>query len=82
MDLVDLVLQLFVRGKVFQKLLFLILAPSVVVLIITAQVTTRQLGLRIHIVGQSPAKEIQETIQAVSQVWISSENYTFLKFAN
>lgn len=38
-DLVDLVLQLFIRGKLFEKLVFLILAPSVTVLVVAADVT-------------------------------------------
>lgn len=54
MDLVDLVLQLFVRGKLFKELLFLILTASVPVLIVTSQVTPRQLSLRFHIVRQTP----------------------------
>lgn len=38
-DLVDLVLQLFIRGKLFKKLLFLVFAPSVSVLVVAAHVT-------------------------------------------
>lgn len=53
-DLVDLVLQLFVRGKLLQKLLLLVLAVSVSVLVVAAHVAARQLGLRLQIVGQSP----------------------------
>lgn len=37
-DLVDLVLQLFVRGKVFEKLLFLVFAVSISVLVVAAHV--------------------------------------------
>lgn len=37
-DLVDLVLQLFIRGELFKNLLFLVFALSVSVLIVAAQV--------------------------------------------
>lgn len=37
-DLVDLAVQLFVGGKLFQELLFLVLAPSVVIFIAAALV--------------------------------------------
>lgn len=53
-DLVDLVLQLFVRGKVLQELLLLVLTASVSVVVVTAHVAARQLGLRVQIVGQTP----------------------------
>lgn len=53
-DLVDLVLQLFIRGEVLQKLLLLVFAVSVSVVVVAAHVAARQLGLRVQIVGQSP----------------------------
>lgn len=53
-DLVDLVLQLFVRRKVLQELLLLVLTASVSVVVVTAHVAARQLGLRVQIVGQAP----------------------------
>lgn len=45
MDLVDLVLQLFIGGKLLEKLIFLVFAPSVAVLVVASQVTAGLLSL-------------------------------------
>lgn len=66
-DLVDLVLQLFIRGKLFKKLLFLVFAPSVSVLVVAAHVTARQLGLRVQVVSQTPVNRMQEIVRTCAK---------------
>jgi len=54
-DLVDLVLQLVVRGKLLEKRLLLVFVLSVSVLVVAVLVAAGQLGLRLQVVGQTPA---------------------------
>lgn len=77
-NLVDLVLQLFVRWKLFQKVFFLVLTPSGIVVIITAHVAARQLSLRVDIVGQTPVQKMLEVSELCNRVHVQPRSWSLI----